>query len=108
MFGLGVHPTLISFSSSFGQGPSFHFAFALHVIVQNSNVHNMVILLPWFPNMSKRTTIFAYLNAKPVFVVQMLVKQPFSHISVGASIDLAFPPRLFMNLIYIFHYMIWW
>jgi hypothetical protein len=108
VFGLGIHPTLISFSFSFGQGPSFDFAFAVHVIVQNSNIHNMVILLPWFPNMSRRTTIFAYLNAKPVFVVQMSVKQPFNHISVGASIDLAFPPRLFVNPIYIFHYMIWW
>jgi hypothetical protein len=64
----------------------------LDAVVQNSKVHNMVILLPWFQYMSKRMTIFAYLHAKDVFVVQMLMKQPFSHISVGASIDLALAP----------------
>jgi hypothetical protein len=86
--------------------PSFHFTFALDAVVQNSIIHNMVVLLPWFPNMNRRMTIFAYLHVKLVFVVQMSAKQPFSHISVDASIDLALPPYSFVNPICIFHCMI--
>jgi len=92
MLGLGVHPSLISFFFSFDSGPSFHFTFAFNATIQNSNVHNMVILLPWSPNMNRRMTIFAYLHVKLMFVVQMSTKQPFSHINVGASIDLTLPP----------------
>jgi hypothetical protein len=92
VFGLGVHPSLISIFSSLDFGRSFHSTFALDATVQNSNVHNMVILLPWSPNMNRRMTIFAYLHVKPMFVVQMSTKQPFSHINVGASIDLTLPP----------------
>jgi hypothetical protein len=69
---------------SLDEGPSFDSAFALDVLVQNSNVHNMVI---WGTYMSRRTTIFADLHAKPMIVVQMSLKQPFIHISVDASID---------------------
>jgi hypothetical protein len=90
--GLEVIPILILLSFSLDQGPYFHSAFALDVIVQNSNVHNMVILLPWSRNMSRRMTIFAFLHVKLVFVVQMSVKQLFSNINVDASIDLALPP----------------
>ncbi len=58
--------------------------------------------------MNRMTTIFAYLHVKLVFVVQMLVNQPFNHISVDASIDFAFPTSPFVNPICIFHCMIWW
>ncbi len=43
-------------------------------VAQNLIVHNMVILLPWSPNTSRRTAKFVYLHAKPVFVIQMLTK----------------------------------
>ncbi len=43
-------------------------------VVQNSNVHSTVILLPWSPNTNRRTARFAYLHVKLVFVVQMLTK----------------------------------
>jgi hypothetical protein len=43
-----------------------------------------------------------------VFVVQMLVKQPFSHTTISASIEITNPPWPLMDPIYIFHGMIWW
>ncbi len=52
---------------------SFHFCLTCGV-AQNLSIHSTVILLPWSPNMSKKTTIFAYLHVKHVFVVQMLSK----------------------------------
>ncbi len=100
----------------------FNFSFFLHSInylflisclsclwiVQNLSIHGMVVLLPWSPNMSKRTFIFTYLHVMTMFVVQMSTKQPFSHITIGASIEFANPPWPLMDPIYIFHGMIWW
>jgi hypothetical protein len=50
----------------------------------------MVVLLPWPSNMNKIAK-FTYFHVKPMFGVQMLVKQPFNHVNFDASIDLALP-----------------
>ncbi len=77
-------------------------------VAQNSNIHGMVVLLPWSPNMNRRMTIYTFLHVKIMFVVQMSMKQSFSCITVNASIELANTPSPLMDLIYIFHGMIRW
>jgi hypothetical protein len=62
----------------------------------------MVVLLPWPCNRNRWMAIFTYFHVKPVFVVQMLTKQPFSFISIGASINFAHPHSPFTHLIYNF------
>ncbi len=77
-------------------------------VAQNPSIHGMVVLLLWSPNTSRRSTRFTCLHVMTVFVVQMLAKQPFSRVTIDASIELANPPWPLMDPIYIFHGMIWW
>jgi hypothetical protein len=89
VFGFEIHPILIQLSSSLNQGLSIHFTFALHASCSKfeHSWHND--LLPWSPNMSRNMTIFAYFCVKPMFVIQMSMKQPFNCIIINASIDFA-------------------
>jgi hypothetical protein len=90
MLGLEVHPTLIHFLFHLIKGLLFIFLLPCMLFVQNLNVHATMVLLFCSSNMNRRTAMFAYLHVKPMFVFQMLTKQPFNHMSVGASIILHF------------------
>jgi hypothetical protein len=103
VFGLGIHPILILLSFHLMKGLFF------------------ILLLPWMwlfkiqtfitwwfcclgpPTWVKGRPYLLTSMQKHVFVVQVSTKQPFSHISVDASIDLALPPWPFLNPTFILH-----
>jgi hypothetical protein len=61
-------------------------------VAQNTSIHKTMVLLPRPLGTSRRMAIFTYLQVKPMFVVQVVAKQPFSCVIIGASITLANPP----------------
>jgi hypothetical protein len=76
----------------------FYFKFFLHSInlffsitclwvAQNEIIHGLVVFFTLAPKMDK----FTYLHVKPLFFVQMWMKQPLSHLIISASIDLTHP-----------------
>ncbi len=75
----------------------------MHLIMYFKNLKGRMLkiwalMAWWFCCLGLPTQIgwpkFTYFHVKPTFVVQMLVKQPFSHVTFDASIDLALPPWL--------------
>jgi len=68
----------------------FHYMFTGCSKWNHSCLNGFVTLAP---KMSRRMDKFTYLHVKPLFFVQMWMKQPLSHIIISASIDLTHQPK---------------